>query len=455
MKKTFKLCIAAFVAAFALSSCEDVPAPYNPPTADEGGTGGNTEVIDPIGTGTATDPFNVAAILKIVEALDETQQTDVYYVKGYVTSLNSNNESAIQQYGNITYNISDTREGANKIMIFQSLYLDKQEYTSVDQLKIGDEVVVCAKWVNYKGNTPETAGKGTAYLYSLNGKASEGTPDTPVTPEGTATGDGTAANPYNSVAALNLIATLEADVNSDSVYVKGKVMSISELSTSYGNATYTIADDKESATLLIYRGYGLNGDKFTSTSDLEVGDEVVVKGCLVNFYGNTPEMTKGSKLISNIKAEPRSEEGGDDDNGEVNENSISFTAKSLGVSNGVAVPEITLADGTVLTFDAGGNQNGPKYYDNGSNVRMYPKNTMTITSSKKIASVTLNVDTYNGTICNASGDVTTSAGTIAFEGNDIKVSGADATSLTLTNTSATTGAPSQIRWVSAVITYAE
>lgn len=452
MKKTFKLCIAALFAAFALNSCEDVPAPYNPPTNDEGGTGGSTEVIDPAGAGTAADPFNVAAILKIVEALDETQETNVYYVKGYVTSFKDGNEDAVKNYGNITYYISDTQDAANKIMIFQSLYLDKQKYTSVDQLKVGDEVVVCAKWVNYKGNTPETAGKGTAYLYSLNGKTSGETPDTPDTPEGTPTGDGTEANPYNSVAALNLIATLGADVNSDSVYVKGKVMGISELSTSYGNATYTIADDKESPTLLIYRGYGLNGDKFTSSKDLEVGDEVVVKGCLVNFYGNTPEMTKGSKLVSIVKGEGGSGEGGNDD---VIENGISFKAADLGAANGEALTTVTLADGTTLSFDAGGNQNGPKFYTNGSNVRMYPKNTMTITSSKKIASVTLNVDTYNNTICNASGDVTTSAGTIAFEGNDIKVSGANATTLTLTNTSSTTGAPSQIRWISAVITYAE
>ena len=35
-------------------------------------------------------------------------------------------------------------------------------------INVGNEVIVCGKVVNYKGNTPDTVG-GKAYLYSLNG----------------------------------------------------------------------------------------------------------------------------------------------------------------------------------------------------------------------------------------------------------------------------------------------
>ena len=78
-------------------------------------------------------------------------------------------------------------------------------------------------------------------------------------------GSGTAADPYNVAATFELLATLGADVNSKDIYVKGIISSISEIDTgTYGNATYFISDTgKEANQLEVYRGYGLNGDKFT------------------------------------------------------------------------------------------------------------------------------------------------------------------------------------------------
>ena len=46
------------------------------------------------------------------------------------------------------------------------------------QIKVGDEVIICGKVVNYKGNTPETSSK-KAYIYSLNGKTKEEGGDNP------------------------------------------------------------------------------------------------------------------------------------------------------------------------------------------------------------------------------------------------------------------------------------
>lgn len=137
-------------------------------------------------------------------------------------------------------------------------------------------------------------------------------------------------------------------------------------------------------------------------------------------------------------------------------NSITIKASDFGVENGVAVPTITLSDGTTLSFDAGGNSNAPKYYTNGTNVRMYPKNTITVTSAnKKIVKVVLNCDTYNGTICNASGDVTATPGSVNVADAVITISGINNLSTLITNTSSTTGAASQIRFTSITITYAE
>ena len=53
------------------------------------------------------------------------------------------------------------------------LYLENKKWVDGNtQIKVGDEVIVYAKLVNYKGNTPETV-QGDGYIYSLNGKTSD------------------------------------------------------------------------------------------------------------------------------------------------------------------------------------------------------------------------------------------------------------------------------------------
>ena len=108
-----------------------------------------------------------------------------------------------------------------------------------------------------------------------------------------AEGDGTEANPFNVAAAHN-----EAIQGSTAtVYVKGYITEITEVSTSYGNATYSINDDTTydaASALLIYRGYygndGTDNIKFTAEDQIAVGDLVVVYGTLKDYNG-TMELT--------------------------------------------------------------------------------------------------------------------------------------------------------------------
>ena len=123
-------------------------------------------------------------------------------------------------------------------------------------------------------------------------------PVTPDTPGGEPAGEGTLESPYNAAKALELAKALGENDSIKNVYIKGKVIEIKEFSTQYGNATYTIGDSEGGVTLSIYRGKGLKGGKFTSEDQLQVGAEVVVLGTLVNFKGNTPQMTTGSQLVS-------------------------------------------------------------------------------------------------------------------------------------------------------------
>ena len=153
------------------------------------------------------------------------------------------------------------------------------------------------------------------------------------------------------------------------------------------------------------------------------------------------------------------EPGGDDEpiiGGEVNGNSVIVKANGFGLEDKTELSTLTLVDGTTLTFAKNDGRTAPAFYKLGSgSFRMYPSNTLTINSTKTIESVDVKCDEYDGDTFNASGDISTSAGTINVDGAAVTVTGVSANNLTLTNTSTTTGAPSQIRIVELTINYAE
>lgn len=308
MKAIFKLAFA-FVALLSFAACSDVPMPYEQPGDNQKGDEPSTETVAK-GSGTQTDPYNVTAALKVVNALASGEETPTaIYVKGAVKQIK---QIETEQYGNANYYITD--DGNNEIYIFQSYYLGNRKFTASDKLEVGDTVVVYGKFTNYQGNTPETVGKGTSYIYSLNGKTEGGTtPDTPET--GEATGDGTKENPFNSVAANKYASTLAANEESDKeVYIKGKVVSVKEqYSTQYGNSTFYISDDgKADNQFCVFRALYLNNEKYTSGATLNPGDEVVVCGKVTNYYGNTPETVQGKAYLVSLKSNGGGTSGGGD-----------------------------------------------------------------------------------------------------------------------------------------------
>lgn len=277
----------------------------------EGG-GGPTTTVDPAGTGTAADPYNVTAAVAYINTLAaDTESEKEIYIKGKVHA-NNTTDATISQYGNMTFTMVD--EGATDPIFtaFQVYGLDKKKFTSVDQIKEGMEVVVCGKVVNYKGNTPETVGKGSAYVYSIDGQGGTGGTDTPT---GDAKGDGTEANPFNVAGIIAYTSALAADVNSDKqVYFTGIVDSFKsgeEPGNSYGNATFYIKDSSTTDKFYCFRVMGPNNEKFTSADQLKVGQTVVVCGNVVNYKGNTPETVSGKAYVVSVEGEGSSTGGGD------------------------------------------------------------------------------------------------------------------------------------------------
>lgn len=463
MKKLFYSLFAITMAVFSLTSCEDVPEPYNiPEKPGTGGEQGGEEELQGSGAGTLLDPYDCIAAINYCKQLGaDTESTENIYIKGKIVSIE---EEYGTQFGNGSFTISNDGSNSNTFKVWRALYLGNKKYTSgKTQIQVGDEVVIYGKVIYYYGNTAETS-QGNAYLYSLNGVSEDAGGDTPDEPQGEAKGSGTLDDPYNSVAANAYASSLASgETSSKKVYIKGIVSSIKEeYGTQYGNGTFYISDDGTSNNqFYVFRALYLNNEKYTEGKEqLHVGDEVVVYGSVTNYMGNTPETVQGDAYLYSLKCNYTGggdEPGGGDDNpgGEVSGNSLSVTFADFGWDNQTAMDVVTLTDGTTLSFDAGGNTNGPKYYTTGNAVRMYPKNSVVINSSKKIVSIKITCDNYNGTLYNASGDISADTGSVSISGDDLLVSAINSSKVTLTNVSTTTGAPSQLRAKSIVITYEE
>lgn len=94
---------------------------------------------------------------------------------------------------------------------------------------------------------------------------------------------------------------------SKSYYVKGIVCKINEISTSYGNATFFISDDgsfkgDNANELEIYRGLWYNGGAYTDANAFSVGDEIVIKGVLIDYKGTPETQEKNSEVVSLSKS---------------------------------------------------------------------------------------------------------------------------------------------------------
>lgn len=117
-------------------------------------------------TNTPETAYTVAKALELIEA-GEGLDAKVY-VKGIISSIKSVDTG---EWGNATYNISDNGKEENVLVIYRGYYLGAKDnkFTSADQIKVGDKVVVYGKLVNYNGTKEMNSGN---YIYSQNDKVS-------------------------------------------------------------------------------------------------------------------------------------------------------------------------------------------------------------------------------------------------------------------------------------------
>ena len=483
----------AAMAAFTFSSCEDVPEPYTLPTQPDAPSAG-----EPKGTGTAADPFNIAGIIKYIE--DGGSADQEVYTKGKVVSVKAGSFDAT--YGSLKYYISDDGTTNNQFYVYNGYAgPNRTKFSGEDALKPGDEVVICGKAKNYNGTNEYDANN---YLVSLNGKPTSGstTPDTPAdgyinetfsksfgsftakTIKGTAwvidshgyakaTGYDNASKittPSESYIVSKAIdlsasksATLEFSyilryVTKNGVPVEGVKNQVlitdnytgDPATTKWTDITGTMKEGTDWATWETYKH---------DLSDFKGKKNVVIAlhyACAASSGTwevknlSVKEATGGTPDTPSKPDTPATKDGITIDGTTVTLSnaaatttgaSVELDLNAAGLVNQAAVETVKFSDGSTVTFDANGQENGPKFYTNTKGVRVYANNKLIFKGIKKIKQIVMTCDSYNGT--NYVGNATA---TIEFSG----------TTATYTNLfTETTGGGVQLRVKTIKIVYAE
>ena len=123
-------------------------------------------------TGTATEPMNPNDAYTVAEVLDmfanSNVPTDSVYVKGIVSQIKSLDTS---KYQRAQYYISDDGTTTDQFYVYNGYYLNKTDFTSDDQLAVGDTVVVYGLLTTYNSTNEFAANNYLVYLQRPNPKS--------------------------------------------------------------------------------------------------------------------------------------------------------------------------------------------------------------------------------------------------------------------------------------------
>lgn len=419
--------LVALATTLSFTSCEDVPAPYDIPTG--GNTGGGT-TVDTEGDGTEAKPFSAADIKS-----GKAKGNDVY-VKGYIVGFVPDKDISEAKF------TADGCEATSNVLIAASA-----DETSVDkvvpvQLPFGDvrtainlkdnpnnlkqEVILGGNIENYFGKP----GVKSVVWAKIGDKEVGKKPGTEVVIAGDPKGTGTKEDPFNIAAVNKYIKDGgAADVE---VYVKGKVSELVEFKDQYGSINYYISEDGTTNNqFYVYGGLGLGKNKFTKLDELKVGDEVIICGKVKNFSGtyefdynnyiyslngkteggSTPDTPATPELAAGLNLDTQNGLVTFVNDGVAEGETATFVVEELGLEDAKEVAELSLSDGTKLTFGADQNTAKTKYYASKKSIRIYKNNTMHIAGKSKIAKIVFTCDSKN--------TVGNTTATLSFDGNNI------------------------------------
>lgn len=301
MKKIYYLIAMAFM-ALTFTGCADVPEPYGQPVSPK------KETVDPAGSGSVSDPYNVAGAIAKCKEIGDVVSKEKFYIKGYAATEGK----ADADFGNASFYMTDFKDGSGKrFYAYQVTGSDGQKMKEGYTIKVGDEVVIYGPMYNYNSKTPETASKGAAYIVTVNGQKTENSGGDE--PSGDAKGTGTQSDPFNIAAAIAKCKEIGTTVSTENYYVKGYVVIGGIVTGGYGNVSFDMADSKDGGAIFkAFQVAGTDGEKLKDGYEVKAGSEVVVYGPIYNYQGNTPETAgKSAAQIVTIDGKPTSDSGGD------------------------------------------------------------------------------------------------------------------------------------------------
>ena len=177
------------IAAAAFAACEgpeiNIDGPGEKPNDKDTTTTVEGAAPDTTGWNIPAECLTVAQAREICAKLESGATTGTkYYVKGWVKKLASKHEEGVTQHNNAVFYIEDVK-GANSQEDFEAFQVfgpNGSKITSLDQVVVGDYVVLYGELTNYSG-TYETVGKGAAYIWKSTNPLLTGSSSTPTTPE--------------------------------------------------------------------------------------------------------------------------------------------------------------------------------------------------------------------------------------------------------------------------------
>lgn len=329
--------MAFAISAFAMTSCEDVPAPYDIPT---NGEDENASIYyTSVGLNNGWTTYSATTDNAWSQGASYTQATGYqdwessgsksnHEVKSYLispafktTAPSGKVKISFDQTIRYTNNVSGW-ENNHKIYISKnyagdynaasweelaytpvaSPYSDWTLYSSGDIQLPSDYVNTDNVYISFYFYAPASASTTWELKnFVIEEGEADVNPEIPDGPNaGNPEGTGTVDDPYNVAAAQQVAGVLASGATTPSaVFVRGIVSSIKEVSASYGNATFYISDDgTDSNTFYIYRALGLGNKNVTDENFIKVGDEVVICGKLTNYNGTLETAQKEAYVYS-------------------------------------------------------------------------------------------------------------------------------------------------------------
>lgn len=284
------------IGAVAFTACDNhIPTP--PDDGKKDTTKTETPDVIPDNVDVPENAITVAEANKIcAELASGATTTEKYYVKGWVKKLASKHEDGVTNFGNASFYMVNNKNDEEDFYAYQVNGLNGEKVTDLNQVLVGDYVVIYGPLTNYNG-TYETAGRGAAYIYSSSNENLKGGNDNPIEidyQEGEMS--------VSDFLAVEEVKNLAAGATTENTYtIRGIVKPLPAVSLLNGNATFYITDGTND--LYCYRLKGVDNKDFVSGHQLEEGNLVTVTGKYKHFVSSkgvsTLELIDGNIVRTN------------------------------------------------------------------------------------------------------------------------------------------------------------